>query len=257
MATVYVPGEGICRIARIPNNPFDLPDWSWAGDDGAFGNRFDDPGGLLEVRQENRYRVLYCATQRQAAFAEVTARFRVDPRVVLRLAQINDAEPLDQAILGAVDPAHVEHGLLEHDWLTRRRFAHSLITTDSPVVDISHADTLAHLDLALAPLLDLLNLREIDLSTVTSQSRRVTQYASRYIYNQGFAGIRYASRLGSNRECWALFENRYRHEPGYPTLPAAISADDPDLLNLAKRFGLSIELLRGQGHYLRPWQVER
>jgi hypothetical protein len=100
----------------------------------------------------------------------------------------------------------------------------------------------------------LLNLREVDFSAVTSQSRKLTQYVSRYIHTRGYAGIRYISRLGSNWECWALFEGRFQHEIGYPSLPMSISSDDADLLAVARSFGLSIELMRGMDHYLRPWE---
>jgi hypothetical protein len=34
----------------------------------------------------------------------------------------------------------------------------------------------------------------------------------------------------------------------------SISPDDADLLAVARSFGLSIELMRGMDHYLRPWE---
>ena len=42
---------------------FALPDWSWAQEDGTFGNRFDDPGRYRGIPEEDRFRVVYCATQ--------------------------------------------------------------------------------------------------------------------------------------------------------------------------------------------------
>lgn len=255
LTLVPPPPGGVYRISRAPSDPFDLPEWDRAGDDGAFGNRFDDPGAVLGIPRQARYRVVYCATQREAAFGEITARFRLNPRLIQGLTRItDDDEPIEDTLHGIVDPAHRDHGLLGHDWLQRRRWGHTIIDSDTLFVDIAHADSLAHLNVVLAPLLDSLNIREFDMSSATGPSRRLTQIASRYLYSQGFAGIRYTSRLGRNWECWALFEGRYRHDMGFPSPSSTISPDDADLAAVAKRFGLSIELMRGQGHYLRPWQ---
>ncbi len=254
LVLVPPPPGGMYRISRAPGDPFDLPEWDRAGEDGTFGNRFDDPGAALGIPRQAQYRVVYSASQREAAIGEVTARFRLDPRLIQKLAWITeDDEPIDVALHGIVDPMHRDHGLLEHDWLQRRRLGHTIIDSEIVFVDIAHADSLAHLNVVLAPLLDSLDVREFDMSSVTGPSRRLTQIASRYLYSQGFAGIRYTSRLGRNWECWALFEGRYRHVKGYPSSGSMISPDDPDLAAVAKRFGLSIELMRGQGHYLRPW----
>jgi hypothetical protein len=45
--------ERVYRLGRRPD-PWVWPDWSHAGADGTFGNRFDDP--------ESEYRVLYAST---------------------------------------------------------------------------------------------------------------------------------------------------------------------------------------------------
>lgn len=256
LALIQPPAGGMYRISRAPGDPFDLPDWDRAGDDGTFGNRFDDPGAVLGIPRQERYRVVYCATQREAAFGEVTARFRLDPRLIQGLAGItDDDEPIEDTLNGIVDPLHHDHGLLGYDWLQRRRLGHTMIESDTLFVDIAHANSLAHLNVVLAPLFDSLDIREFDMSSVTGPSRRLTQIASRYLFRQGFAGVRYTSRLGRNWDCWALFENRYRHRMGFPSPGSTISPDDADLAAVAKRFGLSIELMRGQRHYLRPWQV--
>jgi hypothetical protein len=256
MVSVPAPREVIYRIARGPDKPFALPDWDRAEPDGTFGNRFDDPGGMFGILPEHRFRVIYCATQREAAFAEVVSRFRQRPGLNPVLAQIeDDEESLEEALGGAVDPDFLDHSLLTSDWLQRRRIRHTQIGTHGDFVDISHADSLAHLNGALAPLLTLLGIEQLDLSSITNQDPRVvTQYAARYIYHRGFSGIRYTSRLGANWECWALFEGRFHHEMGYPGFPDNIAPDDNDLVSVAKRFGITIEIMRGMGHYLRPWQ---
>jgi len=59
----------ILRIGRRPDQQRP-PDWSLAGADGTFGNRFDDPDGT--------YRVLYASSQRFGGFLETLACFRLD-----------------------------------------------------------------------------------------------------------------------------------------------------------------------------------
>jgi hypothetical protein len=51
------PPERVYRLGRRPD-PWQWPDWSYAGGDGTFGTRFDDP--------DSEYRVLYASSQREA-----------------------------------------------------------------------------------------------------------------------------------------------------------------------------------------------
>jgi RES domain len=74
----------IYRLGRAPD-PWEWPDWSYAGPDGTFGNRFDDP--------DADYRVLYASTQRQATIRECLARFRPDP--VALAAALDDLDAGD------------------------------------------------------------------------------------------------------------------------------------------------------------------
>jgi RES domain len=60
------PTERVYRLGRRPD-PWQWPDWSCAGGDGMFGNRFDDP--------DSEYRVMYASSQREATFRECLARF--------------------------------------------------------------------------------------------------------------------------------------------------------------------------------------
>ena len=87
-----VPGL-IYRLGRKPD-PWSVPDWASAGPDGTFGNRFDDPEGM--------YRVLYASSQRLGCFLETLGRFRVDPRLLAELAEIegeDDYFPLGEVPL--------------------------------------------------------------------------------------------------------------------------------------------------------------
>ena len=97
----------IFRVGRRPN-PWQPPDWSLAGPDGTFGNRFDDPDGT--------YRVLYASSQRLGCYLETLARFRVDLTLYAELSEIAGED--DFTPLGHVPPAWAKPRMLgsaEHD----------------------------------------------------------------------------------------------------------------------------------------------
>jgi hypothetical protein len=71
------------RVGRAPDAWAWAP-WSYAGEDGTFGNRFDDPAG--------EYRVLYASSQRVGTFLEALARYRPDPALVAALDEIDDGD---------------------------------------------------------------------------------------------------------------------------------------------------------------------
>jgi hypothetical protein len=52
------PPERVYRLGQSPDL-WQWPDWTHAGVDGTFGNRWGDP--------DSEYRVLYASTQRKAA----------------------------------------------------------------------------------------------------------------------------------------------------------------------------------------------
>lgn len=253
------PPDGMYRLAGGPAGPFTSPDWDRALEDGTFGNRFDDPTEEEGRSPEERFRVIYCATQRIATFGETVARFRPSLSLLSDLKEIKDDEPIEDSLSGAVDPENIERGLIRADWRLRRRVGHTLLDPSLKFVDIAHAETIQHLRSALAPLAARLGLTDIDLSSLTSQQRRFTQGCARYVYDQmddsgktRYAGIRYPSRLNAEWECWAVFDDRIRHQRGWPHFPASILADDEDLARVARLFNLTIETVPGHDHYIRP-----
>ena len=77
------PAGPVFRLARAPE-PWAWPDWSQAGQDGTFGNRWDDPLGS--------YRVLYPSTTRFGTLIETLAPFRPDLEVVAGLHEVEGGE---------------------------------------------------------------------------------------------------------------------------------------------------------------------
>ncbi|MGH2534600.1 MAG: hypothetical protein ACRDJW_20240 [Thermomicrobiales bacterium] len=200
--------------------------------------------------------MIYCATERAAAFAETIARFRPAVRVIAGLAEIDDPEPVAIGLQGLVDPEAPSRGVVPADWRLGRRLAETVLDPNLRFVDIASARTLHQLRQELASTATRLSLSDVDLSAVTGSHRRLTQACARYIYDQmdqsgqpRYAGVRYLSRLHGAWECWAVFANRMRHSPG---MPVSIFPNDPGLLEAAAVFGLSIESF--EGHYLRPWR---
>ncbi len=115
LAMVSPPAGGVFRLVRAPVEPFAPPEWEWAAPDGTFGNRFDDPSAEDGRRSDERFRVIYCATQRAATFGETIARFRVSLDLLASLEEIDDDERIGEAMRGVVDPEDARHGLLPAD----------------------------------------------------------------------------------------------------------------------------------------------
>jgi len=76
---------------------------------------------------EERFRTVYCATQRAAAFGETVARFRPSIVLLAHLAEVEDDESVEQALAGAVDPEDPYRGLIPADWRLLRRIGHTIL----------------------------------------------------------------------------------------------------------------------------------
>lgn len=158
------------------------------------GNRFDSPTGA--------YGVGYFGSDTEACYAETMARFRPDPS----LEQFFDHDD------------SMGFGALPRDWRERRRlinarFAQAPERPHLDFVDIEHAQTLRHLERALIAPISAWGYEKLNASVIRSSDRRVTRLISDYVHEQKddrgrprYAGIRYLSQLGSNWECWAVFE---------------------------------------------------
>lgn len=202
-----------------------LPDWAYAGEDGTFKNRYDDP--------EGQYRVLYARSQRFGAFLETLAQFRPDPTI---LAEPIEADPADE--LYPTEPP----GVVPSNWLAKR--AMGTATAAGAYAEVGHSRSLEHLRTRLAARLIHYGLNNLDGATIRmSAPRGFTQEISRYVYEcnnaegvQAYDGIRYLSRLGDEIHNWAMFEpakfTRAREEE--------LDANDPDFVEVLARFGLRL-----------------
>jgi hypothetical protein len=220
------PEGWIYRVARVPD-PWAWPDWNYAHEYGTFGNRFDDPRG--------EYRVLYASSQREGAFAETLARFRVDLHVAAEQFAI-EGDPEDAGY-----PESLAGGVVPIEWIETRLLGTARHA--GGFVDLGHSDSLAHLRAALAGCLLHHGLDDLDAGDIRRRApRRLTQEISRYLFEHGrdeqgvaVAGVRYLSRLGDELTNWAMFEP---NEPSEATSEPIDPAEDA-LRLVFERFELS------------------
>ena len=233
------PVSPVFRVARgndaPPLDAFAPPAWGRAAADGTFGNRFDDPGKADGIPDGSRFRVLYCATQREGAFAETIAHFRPDLAALAAL----------DGIAGEAGEQRPAAGMVPARWRRVRGVGEMRLDPALRFADVAHPDTLAELRVAFARLAAALGYSDFDLSTVTGHRRILTQRVARYVYEQTtgtgvptFAGIRYVSRHNPVWECWAIFANRLA---GERRSVQAIASDDAGLVVAATHLGLTIE----------------
>lgn len=208
------PSGPVHRLGRA-GSVWAWRDWAYAGEDGTFGNRFDDAAGT--------FRVHYASSQRLGAFLETLARFRPDPHVIAATIAESDED--------AGYPSTAA-GLVSERWIADR--AISQATLDGLFVDIGHSATLAYLRVVMAARLLHFDLDDLDGAAIRLRApRALTQEISSHLCDlaredgsRRFDGIAYRSRLGDDLENWAIWE------PADSLTPEAehpIDPDDPDL----------------------------
>jgi hypothetical protein len=212
------PPQTVHRLGREPD-PWAPPDWAYAGEDGTFGNRFDDPRGV--------YRVLYASTSRLGCFLETLARFRIDLALQAALAEISGPDD------------YVPLGVVPREW----RVGRTLGEADAAGVfaAIGSTESLATLRASLAATVLELGLEDFDAAAIRlALPRAFTQVLSRYIYGSGrFDGITYRSRYGDDVENWAVFEPFTAVRPRAPHRPVDLL--DADFLAALALHRLSVE----------------
>lgn len=234
------------RIAKYETDLFEPAPWRYIG-----SNRFDDPKG--------DFRIIYCATDREATFGETLSRLRRSPTLLALMQDVeDDDEQIEDALEGLIDPSDIGRGVVPADWRFKRRIGTTQIDPSLQFADIMQWESIEHLRIALASKIAELALPDFDASTILSTNRQITQYCARYIYERYdddgvpcFAGIRYPSRLNIEWTCWAIFDDRMKHNPDFKAFhDTAIDPKDPDLLTVLQHMGLSLEAVRGQMHFI-------
>jgi hypothetical protein len=91
------------RVGRKPE-VWEWTDWRFAGPDGTFGCRWDDPQG--------RYRVAYASATALGAYLESLASLRPDPHVIVACAEIEENDP--------EAPSTMRPGVVPASWRAQR-----------------------------------------------------------------------------------------------------------------------------------------
>jgi len=227
---VDAPPDGVWRVGRSPDplalssplSPSDL-------DQPVTGNRFDSPTGA--------YRALYFATQLEGCYGETLARFRPDTKLVELLK--DEWEQRGWMNLGDVPAAWRQRRIAVNvRFVSSGRFAHGV-----RFLDVEALRTRETLKIELADLLAYWGHNDLDVATVRGADRRVTRLIGQWAYDQSdergrplYAGVRYASRLDSDWECWAVFEDVELEE----TTRHSVLSTDAELLKIADLYGLKV-----------------
>ncbi len=159
---------------------------------------------------------------------------------------------------GTFDPADPTRAVISSDWRSSRQIGRANLAGKLRFADITTAESFQELRHAVSDVAYALGVEELDLSSITSRQRRLTQACARYIFEltdehgkRLFDGIRYASHLDANWECWAIFDDSMSYCNEF--VESTMHPDDPDLEQVARLFDLSIEVV--DGHYLRPTKI--
>jgi hypothetical protein len=188
------PRAGLWRVAR--GEPLALrepsPPLRGGAADRGTGNRFDSALG--------DFRVLYFATLLEGCYGETLAALRPDPAV--------------SSAVDGDDDCLMPLGEIAADWRQRRQAVRATLPEERPFLDVEAAATRAVLRDKLPWLLALLNLDDIDVSAIRSRDRRLTRWIAQWTWLKrnelgmpNFAGVRFFSRLNTDWECWAVFED--------------------------------------------------
>jgi RES domain len=215
------PKKPIYRVARHPD-PWTPPSWADVGEDGTFGNRFDDSAGI--------FRVLYAGSTPFTCFLETLARFRKPNSELL--------QQLDE-IDGPSD--FTGTGIVPGSWLTPRRIG-SAALSGKRFAPVYTSEWIAHLRQIfeaefIARGVIKPGKTDFDLAVMTSQYRPLTQRIATYVYESGYHGIQYSSRHGDDLVNWAIFEPFNLAQPEHSDL----ESDDPDFKRALQHFDLRFD----------------
>ncbi len=183
-----------------------------------WNHRFDDLG--------RRFRTLYCAGLQVTAFREALACLRTDTTA------IREFRALFGETRGLV-------GRVTTEWRRELVLAPARIEIlAGELVDIDDVALRRRLEWEHASLLEMHDMKNLDISQVRSKTRVVTQTITGSLYDQGTAGILFRSNL-DDRPCLALFEGRARLVPDGEAVP--LIPPPRGLVRVCREFQLTLE----------------
>lgn len=140
------------------------------------------------------------------------------------------------------DHHFMEVGSIARDWRDRRSAVRVSLPEQFAYLDVDHPDTHQFLRRELALGLAALGYDDLNIGTVRGHDRRVTRLISEWAWSQAeagdaiYGGIRYASKINTDWECWAIFDDI--EVTVLDTKP--ITLDMPDLVEIANYYDLRI-----------------
>jgi len=214
-------------------------------DDVGVWNRYDTPG-----------RTLYAASTRLGAFTECLYGYRLDreartaidfmaERFGIAPAQAHSLYIEEQRELGHDGP-----GTFPKHWREGRRIYELSSREELVWFDLGTAHSLAYIDRNFGPeIAQTCGVKAVDLSHLLGADRKLTTLISTRLRNLwlndgSFADdIRFTSRHGVGT-CWAFWMRRTDDGLDNDLVSAsdgqAIYVDDPDLLNVSRRFNIRL-----------------
>ncbi len=201
------------RVWRVgyPPVPWAWTPWEYAGPDGRFGGRWDDPVG--------EFRTIYAGQSLLGCLLEVLAVFRPDPELAEALSLVQE-DPAD-----AVDHPTPPPGRLPRSWLTSRTATSAELA--GVYAAVTRPKSLATLRARFGSLAARAGLADLDAAALKLPTTRgLTQAVARWLYDlpsspgsRPVSGVRFDSRHGDGLALWAVFE-----QPGDPPVSPQISA---------------------------------
>lgn len=195
------------------------------------GNRFDAIMGT--------YGVVYFASSLKGCYLETLCSFRLDPSLPQDLVD-------SWREMGFMRPGDVPR-----DWRTRRTAVRVRVDHNGPgFVDLEDHGTRKAIWADIGNMVRQLppgNHRDrlaLDVDLIRGPDRRVTRLISYWVYAQvdeqlnshRYAGIRYLSKVESEHECWAVFDDadfvELERRP--------ILEHDPDLCEVSQMYDIKV-----------------
>ena len=204
------------RVGRAPD-PLAWPPASTSG-------RYNDPQG--------RFRLLYAASERQAAFMETLAAFRPALRDLALVESLLSSGELDLPHpIGHVPAAYFA-----------KRIAAFRLDHTQRWLDLRSPQTHAILRIELAAeLLSAGYSGAFNFGEIIGSDYKLTGLVSRWSYDSGYSGFAYPRTHDASLTCWVIFD---RTSVTLVGTVEPIRHDDPDLLAAIDLFGLMLPVPR-------------